>query len=157
MAVSLSLPPDCGGGGGVDLNSLSFCSGSFTSPESNISTASSSGTLRRFSRGFPSCLRGAPSPDECENSDVFNEGKCTVPHPPLPFEVEGERRGRVEMYEEMFVFFCFVFFLVSYQWYVTFKVAIVRIHGDVLCLRFLFLFLFFFTFYCWLGGQKNKQ
>lgn len=68
MAVSLSLPPDCG----ADLNSLTYYSGNFTSPDSNIS--SSSGTLRRFSRGFPSCLRGAPSPDEYDDS-IFVNGK----------------------------------------------------------------------------------
>lgn len=60
MAVSLSLPPDCV----ADLNSLAYCSGSYISAEST----SSSGTLRRFSRGFPSCLRGAPSPDEYDGS-----------------------------------------------------------------------------------------
>ncbi|KAK7579745.1 hypothetical protein V9T40_000374 [Parthenolecanium corni] len=66
MAVSLSLPPDCG----ADLNSLAFGSDVYPSPEANVS--SSSGTLKRFSRGFPSCLRGASSPDEYENC-IFDD------------------------------------------------------------------------------------
>lgn len=70
MAVSLSLPPDCGS----ELSSMTFCGSTCTSPESTMSMPSSSGTLRRFSRGFPSCLRGAPSPDECEDS-VYEDGK----------------------------------------------------------------------------------